>query len=205
MKKGIFTILTCAAICFSACHKDETAPAPSSTSTQTSTSATTTKSTSSVSTPSQSSQPNDTTKGYIRVELADPAIASETDDILLEFSPTSAAKYSAAYDARTFQGLGAISLSSLSSDGILLAINTQPLLSSGTTIPLAVSATASGVYKLNLTAINDIPSNIGIWLKDKTEKDSLDFRLYPSYSFNIKTSDTTTFGKSRFTVVLRAH
>jgi hypothetical protein len=203
MKKRLFTILTGAAICLSACHKDETAPSPDA-STTTAPVQTTTKSTTTVGSTSQSSVPNDTTKGYVRIEMANPAVASSTDDILVEFTPSSSAVYNAGLDARTFQGMSAISLSSLSSDGVLLAINTLPLVSSGTNVPLAVSANANGVYKLNLSAISNIPSNMDIWLKDKSQKDSLDFRLYPSYSFTIKTTDTTTYGKNRFTVVFRA-
>ncbi len=207
MKKKVFTILMGAGILLSACHKDESAPQPVATPAATpagTSGSTTQKSTSSVTTASPAPVANDTTKGYIRVEIADPAVASLTDDIVVEFSPASTPAYSPGYDARTFPGAAAIGLSSLSSDGIPLAINELPLLSSGTTIPLAVNAKTTGLYKLDLTAVNSIPSNINIWLKDKQQKDSLDFRLYPSYSFNINTADSTTYGKSRFTVVLRA-
>ena len=203
MKKKIVTILAGAVILLSACHKDESAPQPAAKAAATS-ATTTQKSTSSVTTTSPAPAANDTTKGYLRVEMLDPAVATLTDDIVVEFSPASTPVYSPGYDARTFPGVAAIGLSSLSSDGVLLAINELPLLTSGTTIPLVVNAKSTGLYKLNLTAVNSIPSNINIWLKDKQQKDSLDFRLYPSYSFNINTADSTTYGKSRFSVVLRA-
>ena len=89
--------------------------------------------------------------------------------------------------------------------GIKLAINSLPLLSQGTSIGLVVNAKATGVYNLNLSTISAIPSTFDIWLKDKYKKDSLDFRKYPSYAFNLNTSDTTTFGSNRFSLVLRAH
>ena len=203
MKKKIFTVLTGASILLAACQKDSSAPQPAAKDAATSTT-TTQKSTSSITTASSGSVANDTTKGYLRVEMIDPAVAALTDDIILEFSPASTPVYSPGYDARTFPGTAGIGLSSLSSDGVPLAINELPLQSIGTTIPLVVDAKSTGVYKLNLTAVNAIPSNINIWLKDKQQKDSLDFRLYPSYSFNINTADSTTYGKSRFSVVLRA-
>ena len=96
-----------------------------------------------------------------------------------------------------------MSLSSLSSNNYLLAINTLPLVSTGTTVGLAVGANANGIYKLNLTTISStIPSSVAIWLKDAYKKDSLDFKKYPSYSFNINKSDSATYGSHRFTMVL---
>jgi len=192
--KKIFTVLALAGLGFSACQKDSVAP---------STTPSAKKSTSSVTTiNNQGVVANDTTKGYLRVQLAMNATA--TDDILIEFNPASHATYSGGEDAKTFPGMGAVSLSSLSSDNFLLAINTLPLVSTGTTVGLAVGATTTGVYKLNLTTVSStIPSSVNIWLKDKFNKDSLDFRKYPSYGFNINKSDSSTYGSHRFTLVLR--
>jgi hypothetical protein len=194
--KRILTILAITGIGFTSCQKD--AEAPKAVPVQTST-----KTTSSVTTPNQGVAPNDTTKGYLRVQLEKDTI--NTDNILIEFNPASSAAYVTNEDARTFAGFGQESLSSLSSDNIPLAINSLPLVSSGTTVKLAVSAKSTGVYKLNLLAISTIPATIDIWLKDKYEKDSLDFRQYPSYAFNITTTDTATYGSNRFSVVLRQH
>jgi hypothetical protein len=194
--KNFLTVLVLAGLGFSSCQKDSVAPTNSSTETNP-------KTISSVTTPTnQGPVANDTTKGYIRVQLAMNATA--TDDILIEFNPTAHATYSGGEDAKTFPGNGAISLSSLSYDNFLLAINALPLVSTGTTVGLAVGANANGVYKLNLTTISStVPPSVNIWLKDAYKKDSLDFRKYPSYGFNIDKSDTATYGSHRFTLVLR--
>ena len=194
--KKILTVLVLAGLGFSSCQKD--AVAPSDNTTQTSKKTTTEVTT----TPNQGDVANDTTKGYLRVQLAMNATA--TDDILIEFTPSSTPAYSPGEDAKTFPGMGAVSLSSLSSDNFLLAINSLPLVSAGTSIGLAVGANSTGVYKLNLTTVSStIPSSVNIWLKDRYKKDSLDFRKYPSYGFNIDKSDTATYGSNRFTLVLR--
>lgn len=194
--KKFLTVLVLAGLGLSSCQKDSVAPTKS-------TAKTTQKSSSSVTTPTnQGPVANDTTKGYLRVQLAMNATA--TDNILIEFNPAAHASYLGSEDAKTFAGFGAVSLSSLSSDNFPLAINTLPLVSTGTTVGLTVDAKATGVYKLNLTTISStIPSAVNIWLKDKYKKDSLDFRKYPSYGFNINKSDTATYGSHRFTVVMR--
>src|ERR1700744_2864201 len=131
--KKLLTILAVSGVLLSACHKDYIAPA---------------------STPGlKTGNPgggigltvNDTTKGYIRVQMAMNATA--TDDILIEFNPKATSTYSGAQDARTFQGMGAVSLSSLSSDNVPCAINQLPLISTGTCVGLAVGANATGQYK----------------------------------------------------------
>jgi hypothetical protein len=192
--KKILTVLVFAGLGFSSCRKDAVTPG---------TTQANQKSTQSVTPPTTPvAVANDTTKGYLRVQLA--MNATSTDDILIDFSPSASAKYSGSQDARTFQGMGAVSLSSLSSDGFPLAINDLPLVSTGTTIGLAVGAQATGIYKLNLTTVSaTIPAAVTIWLKDSYKKDSLDFKRYPSYAFNINKTDTSTYGSHRFTLVLR--
>ncbi|HZY36965.1 MAG TPA: hypothetical protein VFE53_09970 [Mucilaginibacter sp.] len=187
--KKIFTVLVLAGLGLSSCQKDNVAP-KSDTSPKTTTPVTT------------ATAPTDTVKGYLRVQLAMNATA--IDDVLIDFNPAANPKYSGSQDARTFDGMGAVTLSSLSSDGYALAINQLPLVSTGTTVGLVVNAQATGVYKLNLTTISStIPSTVNIWLKDMRQKDSLDFRRYPSYAFNINKSDSTTYGSHRFKLVLR--
>ena len=199
--KRILTILAVTGALFSACHKDYIAPdntAPGSKTPAPGGGANSTGHTSSTG----GVAVNDTTTGYIKVQMAMNATA--TDNILIEFNPKASAAFSGSQDARTFQGFGAVSLSSLSSDNVPLAINQLPLVSSGTSVGLVVGANATGQYKLSLTTVSStIPSAVQIWLKDKHNKDSLDFRKYPSYAFNINKSDSTTYGGNRFSLVLR--
>jgi len=195
MKLRILTIVLFSAICLVSCQKDAIAPVAATTPVST-------KTTSSTTTLNQDTVSNDTTRGYLRVQLA--MDAANTDNILLEFSPASKGIYVSSEDARTFQGFGLVSLSSLSSDNVALAINSLPLQTKGTTIGLVVNAQSNGNYNLNLSTIHAIPSTIDIWLKDNFKKDSVDFRKNPSYAFAI-TSNANTSGSGRFSVVLRGH
>lgn len=189
-------MLFLAGLGFSACQKDAIAPTAGVTQTDTKVTASITTAT------NQDPIGNDTTKGYLRLQLALDTI--NYDNILIEFNPAASALYLNTEDAKTFAGMGAVSLSSLSEDNFLLAINQLPLVPSGTSVGLAIGAQASGVYKLNLITVSaTIPSSVQIWLKDKCKNDSLDFRRYPSYAFNIDKSDTTTYGSHRFTLVVR--
>jgi hypothetical protein len=194
MKNKIFTLLALTIIGLSSCRKDAVEP----TVTPTPVSPKVVASTTSL---NQDTVSNDTTKGYLRVQLA--MDAANFDNILIDFNPAAHAAYVRSEDAPAMSGMGAESLSSLSSDGVSLAINQLPLVSSGTTVALAVNAKATGTYNLNLLTVSSIPATIDIWLKDNYKKDSLDFRLYPSYAFNLDKADTNSFGSHRFSVVLR--
>src|ERR1700733_11964661 len=119
--KKILTVLILAGLGFSSCQKDTVAPTDSTTQTAPKTTTTTTPVTR---TTNQGAVANDTTKGYLKVQLAMNATA--TDNILIEFNPAAHAAYSGGEDAKTFAGMGAVSLSSLSSDNFQLAINSLP-------------------------------------------------------------------------------
>ncbi|MDF2430852.1 MAG: hypothetical protein JWP44_483 [Mucilaginibacter sp.] len=201
MKKGFFTLLLLTGLYLSSCQKDTTVkPQTSATlnsqATTVATPALSHTTTSNVTTPAV-----DTVKGYMRVQLA--ASATSTDNILVAFNPASSAAFVKSEDAIYLQGFGAVSLSSLTSDGKACSINTMPLTVSGRTVALNVSAKANGLYTLKLLALSSIPLTYGIWLKDRYTKDSLDFRNNNTYAFNIATKDTTSYGKNRFTIVLR--
>jgi len=194
MKLRIFTLLLLAAVCFSSCQKDSVEP----TATQTQVSQKVTATTTSV---LNQDTVNTAINGYFRVQLAEDAV--NTDNIIIDFKPGSSSAFVRNEDAPTLQGFGAVSLSSLSSDNVALAINVMPLTSKGVSIPLVVGAQTTGTYKLNLTAVNDIPASFDIWLMDKYKKDSLDFRDNPTYAFNLIKTDTSTFGSHRFNLVVR--
>jgi hypothetical protein len=101
-------------------------------------------------------------------------------------------------------GTGTVRISSMSSDNITLAINSQPLPGlTSAAIPLNVSANADGVYNLDMTTISDVSTLYDIWLVDAYKKDSVNVRSNPNYSFNIINSDTASFGSHRFKLVVR--
>jgi hypothetical protein len=195
MKNKIFALLALTIIGLSSCQKDGIEP------TATPTTQVTPKVVASTTALNQDTVSNDTTKGYLRIQLAKDA--TNFDNILIDFNPSAHAAFVRSEDAPFMSGMGAESLSSLSSDNVSLAINQLPLVTKGTTVALVVNAKTTGIYNLNMVTISSIPANINIWLKDNYKKDSLDFRLYPTYAFNLDKADTNSFGSHRFTVVMR--
>jgi len=140
--------------------------------------------------------------GYLRLQLAKDSI--NTDNILINFNPTAKTKYVPGEDAPSLQGFGLVTLSSLSSDNIPLAINVLPLTRQGLSIGLNVVAKSDGIYKLSMLALQSVPNTYSIYIKDGYKKDSLDLRLYPNYAFNIFKADTASFGRNRFKLLIRA-
>ena len=193
MNNRIFAFLLLGSIYLSSCQKDAVKPTitlaavPQKTIT-----------TSQVITPDTT---NSNINGYLRLQLAEDSV--NTDNILIDFKPTAKITYSPSEDAPTFQGFGAVSLSSISSDNIALAINTLPLTNKGLTVGLKVNAKTDGVYSLKMVTIKSVPATYHLWLMDKYKKDSLDFRYNSKYAFNIYKADTSSFGSHRFKLVIR--
>jgi len=138
---------------------------------------------------------------YLRLQLAKDSV--NTDDILVRLNNQAKTAYDETVDAPTKPGSGLVSLSSLSSDKIALAINVRPLPKTSDTIGLIVKANTDGVYSLNMKTITGIPQFFDIWLVDAYKKDSLDMRHNTTYSFNLLKSDTNTYGSNRFSLVFR--
>lgn len=138
--------------------------------------------------------------GYLRLQLAKDSIS--TDDILINFKPGTSTAYIVNEDSRYFPGNGAVSLASLSSDNIALAINVLPLPQQSISIGLQVNARQDGVYKLNMKAMS-LPAMYKAFLFDKYKKDSLDMSLGQPYIFNLVKTDTNSYGSGRFSLVVR--
>jgi len=138
---------------------------------------------------------------YLRLQLAMDSV--NTDDILLRFKSNVSTAYVPNLDAAYKTGFGVVSLSSLSSDQIPLAINVQPLPDNSETIKLTINTAADGNYSLNMKNLVGIPQLFDIWLMDAFKKDSLDMRHNTSYHFNVLKSDSNTFGSKRFSLVIR--
>lgn len=194
MKKGTVAILLISVIYFSACQKNAVSP-----NTKQDKNPDISITSVNLGTPKHDTSANNVT-GYMRLQLAKDSI--NTDGILLQFDPASSIAYRPGEDAPAMQGFGALHLASLSSDNIPLAINDLPLTWHGLTVKLKVYAKNSGVYKLSMQEINSVPDSYQVWLKDQYQKDSVNFRQNPSYSFNINTADTSSFGSNRFKLVI---
>lgn len=127
------------------------------------------------------------------------------DDLIIEFNSAASTKYNNMEDGLYVGGTSALEgLSSLSADNIKLTINSLPLPNqSPQVIKLNVTAVRTGQYTIQRTALEAVPQIYDVWLMDHNKKDSLDLRKNTTYVFNIDLSDTSTFGSSRFSVVIR--
>ena len=127
------------------------------------------------------------------------------DDIYIGFNATSSANYNMQEDALFLSGTNAPEgLSSASDDGRALSINFLPLpKQKPEVIKLTVAAKKSALYTFEKAALTGIPDIYEIWLMDSFKKDSLNLKHNDTYAFDVNTSDTTTFGRNRFSLVIR--
>src|ERR1700712_2261039 len=198
MIQKISTLALLSCLFFTACQKSSVSPDTAPSQPAQKTTIPTTGFTHGVATDTVSFAP---VTGYIRLQFAMDSI--NTDNILINFNPTAKTKYVPGEDAPSMQGFGLVSMSSLSSDNVPLAINAAPLTKKGLCIALNVNARADGIYKINMTAAESIPNTYSIYIKDNYKKDSLDLRLYSSYAFNIFKADTSSLGRNRFKLMVR--
>ena len=105
-------------------------------------------------------------------------------------------------DAPYKPGNSKASLTSLSQDSVDIAINHLPL-KNGQPVPLNVNSSVSGTFMLSMEDINGIPKMYDIWLKDNFAHDSVNLRTTNTHSFTIDRSNPATFGKNRFSVIVK--
>jgi trimeric autotransporter adhesin len=137
---------------------------------------------------------------YLHLVLAKDSV--NTDDIIVRFTTNATQEYNPIVDGQYKPGYGIVSLYSMSSDNVPLAINVQPLPKTSESIALAAGATADGTYQLQMKRIVAIPKIFNIILVDSYKKDSIDMRESPQYNFSIAQSDTSTYGSKRFKLVI---
>ncbi|MGZ3750361.1 MAG: T9SS type A sorting domain-containing protein [Mucilaginibacter sp.] len=143
----------------------------------------------------------DPTFAYLLVELGKGGI--NTDNAMIRFQSGAVTTYDPMVDAVYFQGYGAVSLSTLSSDHVPLAINVMPFPKKSITTGLVVNVRTSGRYELYIKSISNVPQLFDVYLMDAYKKDSLDLRNNPGYFFDIDKKDTCSFGSKRFSLVIR--
>jgi len=138
---------------------------------------------------------------YLRLQLAKDTVA--VDDTYIGFNSAAKSEYVYNEDAPYKTGSGQVSLSTVSSDGVPLAINKLPLPKQSETIHLTVGVSTSGAYQLKMLEIKSIPVLYDIWLVDAYKKDSLNMRHTSAYVFDVDKSDTNSYGANRFSLVIR--
>lgn len=129
--------------------------------------------------------------------------STNTDETLIIFNHSASLNYSKANDAPYFSGFGQVSLASISHDGIDIAIKSLPY-TPGMSIGLDVKVKTDGAYFLKMSNEENIPSGVHILLKDAYLKDSVDVRS-GNYNFNITKTDTSSFGRNRFKLVVKSN
>ena len=199
MKKLIYLLFAVSAVCMVSCNKDASVTPESKTSTNN-----TAVTPGSGSLTSGNTANTDTivnVDGWIKLELKKDTI--NKDNIVIHFMPATSTSYVPGEDAPFFQGFGGENITSISSDGIPLAINELPLKQRGDCIKLGIYGNTNAVYKISLLETNSMPAGYHVWLMDQLKKDSLDLSAHCGYNFDLVTTDTTTYGKNRFQVKVR--
>src|ERR1700743_85288 len=131
--------------------------------------------------------------------------ATNTDEIVIKLNKSASSKYVYGEDAEDLGGMDpAISLSSLSSDNVPLAINMMPYPGlQPDVVSLLTDAANSGAYQIDRTQLLNLPPLYEVWLKDAFTGDSLNLRTDSICRFNIDKNNPATFGTKRFSVVFR--
>ena len=142
-----------------------------------------------------------TNNQLLKLQLAKDSV--NTDDMIIGFDSNAKTAFDITEDAPYRAGSGKVSLSSLSSERTLLAINLMPLNKKSQSIALKVGAATDGTYTLNLTQLQGIPRLYDVWLMDGYKKDSVNMRDSKTYRFDIIHADTNSFGTHRFALVIR--
>jgi hypothetical protein len=126
------------------------------------------------------------------------------EDTYIGFNSAASTNYVFNEDAPYKAGLSIMNLSSFSKDNVQLAINKLPFTTlKSDTVVLKVFAVYSGTYTLNMSEVNSMPAIYDVWLMDAFTKDSLDMRHNPVYTFNVNTSNAASYGKGRFSLIIR--
>ncbi len=129
---------------------------------------------------------------FIRLSLYYYGTTFNLDNTIIVFKPTASSLYLKSEDAIYFPGFGDASLSTLSSNGYPLAINTRPY-KSNDTIPIKVAAKYYGSYKLKITLVN---CPYQMCFLDNGNKCNMDS------GFTINPADSSTFYK-RFYLLIK--
>lgn len=142
-------------------------------------------------------------ESLLRFKLIKDSI--NTDAIVIGLRTNISPVYNENKDAEDLGGNGAqVSLSAMSSDSVKATIYRSPYPHKvQQVIPLYADATTSGAYQLNLSDVSNLPALYEVWLKDSFTKDSVDIKASKLYNFNIDKGNAASFGKNRFSLVLR--
>ncbi len=195
------TLLLISVLFLAACKK-ESVVTPAGSATKANSSATTPVSPTPTAPKTTAPVSADTLANLSAIKLKLVQDSTNNDETMFLFKKAASSNYDPAIDAEYFAGYGQVSLASISADGTDLAINTLPY-TPNKAIKLDISTKNAGTYLFKISFERTIPANVQIWLKDAYAKDSLNVRT-GNYQFQVLKSDSNSYGKKRFQLVLRA-
>ena len=122
----------------------------------------------------------------LRIKLSGNA-NTYTDESLIRFINGAVSAKDLAYDADKLTSTNPASpfLATLSSDSLVLCVNSQPELTQAIHIPVMINAGAAGTYKIEIERLNDFPSSACLILEDLKTGALTDLRTNPNYSFSL--------------------
>jgi trimeric autotransporter adhesin len=128
------------------------------------------------------------------------------NEVLIGFNQGSTKKYNQREDDLFFPGQSSPQSAWVTSADSFKVVSkwfTLPKINQPDTANIGVTALTSGQYTFTRTELKAIPAVYDLWLIDTYKKDSLDIKSNSSYVFNIDLTDTATFGKNRFKLIIR--
>jgi chitodextrinase len=125
---------------------------------------------------------------------------NDSDEAIIKVNKNAKNSFDENFDAYKLKG-GSVYISSLSKDGIDLAINTIANMSD--TVYLNLAENVKGSYSLCFSDLESFAAGTRIYLYDKLTQQTVDIFSQPNYSFTI--TETVGAGtKSRFALIMKA-
>jgi hypothetical protein len=106
-----------------------------------------------------------------------------------------------AYDIDKMWG-AEVNIATLGSDKSYLALNAKPFRGEGDTVKLSVWARSTGNYTMSFVNAADFASNLPLYLLDYYNGNIIDLRNDTSYTFKVTMTDASSFGDSRFELIV---
>ncbi len=127
------------------------------------------------------------TRPQLLLELGNGTLASQTD---IYFEQGATTGLDNAFDATALPFVNGLVLAS-EAGGEVLAINGQPALSAGVTVPLRVAVATAGTYSLRAADLANLPAGYHAYLRDAILNTYTDLATTPSVSLNLPSGAAT--------------
>lgn len=120
--------------------------------------------------------------------------STTSDDLIVHFREDATSTFDNEFDAfKLTGGYKAPQLSTITSDGINVAINSLPLVSGQQIVPVKLKYYTPAQLKFTFEGIENFEHQPTIFLEDKLENRLIDLTVQPEYTFDYSTNDTARF------------